>query len=96
MSFLAPLPRLRDFRRAHFHDLRHSHATELYSQASIGRVAQERLGHPTVNDDPGPLEPGDRDDAGRRYRPVDAAFCDVIKTAAGRKRGRGALAELVR
>jgi integrase len=48
MSFLASLPRLRDFRRGHFHDLRRSQATELYSQAFIGKVAQERLGHPTV------------------------------------------------
>jgi integrase len=37
-----------DFPRIRFHDLRHSHATQLLSEGVHPKVAQERLGHSTV------------------------------------------------
>jgi integrase len=43
------LPRLgSDFPRVRFHDLRHSHATQLLLAGVHPKVAQERLGHSTV------------------------------------------------
>jgi integrase len=40
--------RLKDVPRARFHDLRHSHATQLLSAGVHPKVAQERLGHSTI------------------------------------------------
>jgi integrase len=40
--------RLKDIPRARFHDLRHSHATQLPSAGVHPKVAQERLGHSTI------------------------------------------------
>lgn len=37
-----------DFPRVRFHDLRHSHATQLLLAGVHPKVAQERLGHSTV------------------------------------------------
>jgi integrase len=42
------LSRLKDFPRVRFHDLRHSHATQLLLAGVHPKVAQERLGHSTV------------------------------------------------
>jgi integrase len=42
------LARLKDFPRVRFHDLRHSHATQLLLAGVHPKVAQERLGHSTV------------------------------------------------
>lgn len=42
------LARLEDFPRVWFHDLRHSHATQLLLARVHPKVAQERLGHSTV------------------------------------------------
>jgi integrase len=42
------LARLRDFPRVRFHDLRHTHATQLLLAGVHPKVAQERLGHSTV------------------------------------------------
>lgn len=43
------LPRLgSDFPRVRFHDLRHSHATQLLLAGVHPKIAQERLGHSTV------------------------------------------------
>jgi integrase len=44
------LPRLgSDFPRVRFHDLRHSHATQLLLAGVHPKVAQERLGHSTIS-----------------------------------------------
>jgi integrase len=40
--------KLRDFPRIRFHDLRHSHATQLLSAGVHPKVAQERLGHSSI------------------------------------------------
>ena len=40
--------RLKDFPRVRFHDLRHSHATQLLLAGVHPKLAQERLGHSTV------------------------------------------------
>jgi integrase len=41
--------RVKDLPRVRFHDLRHSHATELLSAGVHPKVAQERLGHSTIS-----------------------------------------------
>jgi integrase len=40
--------RVKDIPRVRFHDLRHSHATQLLSAGVHPKVAQERLGHSTI------------------------------------------------
>ena len=40
--------RLRDFPRVRFHDLRHSHATQLLLDGVHPKIAQERLGHASI------------------------------------------------
>jgi integrase len=40
--------RVKDIPRVRFHDLRHSHATQLLSAGIHPKVAQERLGHSTI------------------------------------------------
>jgi integrase len=49
-EFIHILPRLklRDFPRVRFHDLRHTHATQLLMAGVHPKVAQERLGHSTI------------------------------------------------
>jgi integrase len=42
------LARLKDFPRVRFHDLRHSHATQLLLAGVHPKIAQERLGHSTI------------------------------------------------
>ena len=37
-----------DLPRVRFHDLRHSHATQLLAAGAHPKIAQERLGHSTV------------------------------------------------
>lgn len=39
---------MRDIPRVRFHDLRHSHATQLLLAGVHPKVAQERLGHATI------------------------------------------------
>jgi integrase len=39
---------MKDVPRVRFHDLRHSHATQLLLSGVHPKVAQERLGHSTV------------------------------------------------
>ena len=43
------LARLKDFPRVRFHDLRHSHATQLLFAGIHPKIAQERLGHSTIS-----------------------------------------------
>jgi integrase len=40
--------RVQDIPRVRFHDLRHSHATQLLSAGVHPKIAQERLGHSTI------------------------------------------------
>ena len=40
--------RIRDLPRVRFHDLRHSHATQLLADGVHPKIAQERLGHSTI------------------------------------------------
>src|SRR5262249_23209142 len=39
---------LKDLPRVRFHDLRHSHATQLLASGVHPKIAQERLGHSTI------------------------------------------------
>jgi integrase len=40
--------RIKDFPRVRFHDLRHSHATQLLAGGVHPKIVQERLGHSTI------------------------------------------------
>jgi integrase len=42
------MSRAKGLPRVHFHDLRHSHATQLLLAGVPPKVAQERLGHSTI------------------------------------------------
>jgi integrase len=47
-EFTVLIGRLKDLPRVRFHDLRHSHATQLLSAGVHPKIAQERLGHSTI------------------------------------------------
>src|SRR5262249_15861847 len=47
-QFTRLINRLKDMPRVRFHDLRHSHATQLLQAGVHPKVAQERLGHSTI------------------------------------------------
>lgn len=47
-EFTVAVRRLKEFPRIRFHDLRHSHATQLLLAGVHPKVAQERLGHSTI------------------------------------------------
>jgi integrase len=47
-EFTRLVARLQDFPRVRFHDLRHSHATQMLLAGVHPKVAQERLGHSTI------------------------------------------------
>jgi integrase len=42
------MTRVKDLPRVRFHDLRHSHATQLLLEGVHPKIAQERLGHSTI------------------------------------------------
>jgi integrase len=68
-----------DFPRVRFHDLRHSHATQLLLAGVHPKVAQERLGHSTVTttlDLYSHVTPTMQEEAADR---LDAAFRGAIK-----------------
>jgi integrase len=48
-EFSRLVARLEDLPRVRFHDLRHSHATQLLAAGVHPKVAQERLGHSTIS-----------------------------------------------
>jgi len=48
-EFARLVGRMPDLPRVRFHDLRHSHATQLLSEGVHPKVAQERLGHSTIS-----------------------------------------------
>ena len=79
MGRMEHLPRLR------FHDLRHSHATQLLLAGVHPKIAQERLGHSTVTttlDLYSHVTATMQEDAAGK---LDAAFRGAIKTVAERK-----------
>ncbi len=47
-EFTSLIGRMIDIPRVRFHDLRHSHATQLLSAGVHPKIAQERLGHSTI------------------------------------------------
>ena len=47
-EFAVAMARIKDLPRVRFHDLRHSHATQLLLAGVHPKVAQERLGHSTI------------------------------------------------
>jgi integrase len=47
-QFTRLINRVKDMPRIRFHDLRHSHATQLLLAGVHPKVAQERLGHATI------------------------------------------------
>ena len=73
------LPRIR------FHDLRHSHATQLLLSGVHPKIAQERLGHSSIGvtlDLYSHVMPGMQEDAAAK---VDAALRSALETARGKK-----------
>jgi integrase len=47
-EFAKQVSRVKDLPRVRFHDLRHSHATQLLLSGVHPKIAQERLGHSTI------------------------------------------------
>lgn len=47
-EFIKAIRRIPDFPQVRFHDLRHSHATQLLASGIHPKIAQERLGHSTI------------------------------------------------
>ena len=47
-EFAYVVTRVKDLPRLRFHDLRHSHATQLLADGVHPKIAQERLGHSTI------------------------------------------------
>jgi Phage integrase family len=47
-EFAHLLASIKDLPRVRFHDLRHSHATQLLASGVHPKIAQERLGHSTI------------------------------------------------
>jgi integrase len=48
-EFARLMGRMKDLPRVRFHDLRHSHATQLLASGVHPKIAQERLGHSTIS-----------------------------------------------
>jgi integrase len=73
-EFTVLMARMNDIPRVRFHDLRHSHATQLLVAGVHHKVAQERLGHSTIAitlDLYSHVTPTMQEDAAAR---IDAAF----------------------
>jgi integrase len=47
-EFIKAMKKLPDLPQVRFHDLRHSHATQLLMEGIHPKIAQERLGHSTI------------------------------------------------
>jgi integrase len=84
-QFTRLVGRIRDIPRVRFHDLRHSHATQLLQAGVHPKVAQERLGHASITttlDLYSHVTESMQGDAAVR---LDAAFQDAINRAASNK-----------
>jgi integrase len=78
----AALIRSMDLPRIRFHDLRHSHATQLLRQGIHPKVVSERLGHSTVGitlDTYSHVLPDMQEEAARK---IDTALRAAIKATA--------------
>ena len=78
--------------RIRFHDLRHSHATQLLASGVHPKIAQERLGHSTIAitlDLYSHVMPGMQADAAAR---VDSAMSQAIEAESRKPRGIGSKA----
>jgi integrase len=77
-EFVRLLAQASDLPRIRFHDLRHTHATQLLSNGVHSKVAEERLGHSSVGitlDLYSHVLPGMQEDAAAK---VDAAIRAAI------------------
>ena len=84
-QFTRLINRLKDMPRVRFHDLRHSHATQLLQAGVHPKVAQERLGHATITttlDLYSHVTETMQSDAAER---LDALFRTAITRSAGAK-----------
>jgi integrase len=87
-EFARLVARVKDLPRVRFHDLRHSHATQLLLAGVHPKVAQERLGHSTITttlDLYSHVTENMQEDAAAK---LDAAFRAAYNAAAGSKPGR--------
>jgi integrase len=78
-EFTVLIARLKDLPRVRFHDLRHSHATQLLLAGVHPKVAQERLGHSSISvtlDLYSHVMPTMQEDAAAK---IDTAFRDAVK-----------------
>jgi integrase len=83
-GFAAAVARIKDIPKVRFHDLRHTHATQLLSMGVHPKVAQERLGHSTITttlDIYSHVTETMQSDAAAR---LDAAFGSAISAAPNR------------
>ena len=67
-EFARFIGRMTDMPRVRFHDLRHSHATQLLATGVHPKIASERLGHASVGITLDLVQPRDRHDAKRSGR----------------------------
>ena len=84
-QFTRLINRLKDMPHVRFHDLRHSHATQLLQAGVHPKVAQERLGHATITttlDLYSHVTETMQSDAAER---LDALFRTAITRSAGAK-----------
>ena len=82
-EFTHLMARTKDLPRARFHDLRHSHATQLLLAGVHPKIAQERLGHSTITttlDLYSHVTETMQEDAAAK---IDAAFRSAITEVAG-------------
>ena len=85
--FIHLICRLRDFPRIRFHDLRHTHATQLLAAGVHPKVVQERLGHSSISvtmDVYSHVTPGLQADAVAK---LDSAFGDQNRDHSRVERG---------
>lgn len=85
-EFVRLLAKASQLPRIRFHDLRHSHATQLLASGVHPKIAQERLGHSSIGvtlDLYSHVLPGMQEDAAAK---VDAAVRSALETAHGKKR----------
>jgi len=77
------MARIKDLPRVRFHDLRHTHATQLLLAGVHPKIAQERLGHSTIGitlDLYSHVTPTTQEDAAAR---IDAAYRGATMAAEG-------------
>ncbi|MGB9151888.1 MAG: tyrosine-type recombinase/integrase [Alphaproteobacteria bacterium] len=84
-EFIKAITKLPNLPRVRFHDLRHSHATQLLTAGIHPKIAQERLGHSTITttmDLYSHVTDTMQDDAAAK---LDTAFRSAIKARSSQK-----------